>query len=66
MGTWQGEPLYHASLDPDEYHALLAADGFAVVAHVPEDPACGATYRMAGMAPLGIICRLGYKNKVGT
>ena len=42
MGTWQGEPLYHASLDPDEYHALLAADGFAVVAHVPEDPACGA------------------------
>src|SRR3954469_1600763 len=23
MGEWQGEPLYHASLDPDEYRALL-------------------------------------------
>jgi SAM-dependent methyltransferase len=42
MGTFAGEPLYHASLDPDEYRALLAAHGFAVVAHVPEDPACGA------------------------
>ena len=42
LGTFEGEPLYHASLDPDEYRALLAAHGFAVVAHVPEDPACGA------------------------
>ncbi len=42
MGTFEGEPLYHASLDPDEYRALLAAHGFAVVSHVPEDPACGA------------------------
>lgn len=42
MGTWQGEPLYHASLDPEEYRALLAAHGFTLVAHVPEDPACGA------------------------
>ena len=42
MGTFEGEPLYHASLDPDEYRALLAAHGFAVVSYVPEDPACGA------------------------
>jgi len=42
MGEWQGEPLYHASLDPDEYRALLAAHGFTVFAYVPEDPACGA------------------------
>jgi SAM-dependent methyltransferase len=40
IGSYQGEPLYHASLDPDEYRALLAANGFAVVAHVPEDPDC--------------------------
>jgi hypothetical protein len=41
MGMYQGEPLYHASLDPDEYRALLAAYGFEVVAHLPEDAACG-------------------------
>ena len=33
MGRFQGEPLYHGSLDPDEYHALLAAHGFKVLAH---------------------------------
>ena len=42
MGEWQGEPLYHASLDSDAYRALLAAHGFEVVSHVSEEPACGA------------------------
>ncbi len=32
IGRFRGEPLYHASLAPDEYRALLAANGFAVVA----------------------------------
>jgi SAM-dependent methyltransferase len=41
MGTYQGEPLYHASLDPDEYRALLNEQGFDVVSYVPEDAACG-------------------------
>jgi SAM-dependent methyltransferase len=41
MGSLEGEPLYHASLDPDEYRALLDAGGFDVVAHVIEDPTCG-------------------------
>jgi hypothetical protein len=41
MGTYQGEPLYHASLDPDEYRELLEAHGFDVIAHVVEDPTCG-------------------------
>ncbi|GGB10764.1 methyltransferase [Allosediminivita pacifica] len=40
IGTLAGEPLYHASLDPDEYRDLLDANGFYVVDHVPEDPAC--------------------------
>jgi hypothetical protein len=40
MGTFAGEPLHHASLDPDDYRALLAAHGFTLVAHMPEDPAC--------------------------
>jgi SAM-dependent methyltransferase len=41
IGTFEGEPLHHASLDPDDYRALLAAHGFTVIAHVAEDPACG-------------------------
>ncbi len=41
IGNLHGEPLYHASLDPDEYRSLLATNGFAVVAHVAEDPTCG-------------------------
>ncbi|WP_421359043.1 class I SAM-dependent methyltransferase [Agrobacterium rosae] len=41
IGTLEGEPLYHASLDPDEYRLLLDRNGFDVVAHVAEDPDCG-------------------------
>lgn len=41
IGEFQGEPLYHGSLDPEEYRSLLAAHGFAVVRHVVEDPDCG-------------------------
>ncbi|MFN3351537.1 class I SAM-dependent DNA methyltransferase [Pseudorhodoplanes sp.] len=39
-GAFEGEPLYHASLDPDEYRALLEAHGFRVVRHIADDPAC--------------------------
>lgn len=41
IGSYEGEPLYHASLDPAEYRSLLSDNGFAVVAHVVEDPDCG-------------------------
>lgn len=41
LGTMEGEPLYHASLDPEEYRLLLDRNGFNVVAHVAEDPDCG-------------------------
>src|SRR5437868_1553823 len=41
IGSFEGEPLYHASLDPDEYRLLLTANGFQVVAHVAEDQTCG-------------------------
>lgn len=41
IGTYEGEPLYHASLAPEEYRALLAANGFVVVSYVAEDPNCG-------------------------
>jgi SAM-dependent methyltransferase len=40
-GALEGEPLYHASLSPDEYRALLAAHGFSVLAHVAKDPTAG-------------------------
>jgi SAM-dependent methyltransferase len=41
IGTFEGEPLYHASLGPDEYRLLLRQSGFTVVDHVAEDPDCG-------------------------
>jgi SAM-dependent methyltransferase len=41
IGTFQGEPLYHGSLDGAEYRSLLHENGFEVVSHVVEDPDCG-------------------------
>jgi SAM-dependent methyltransferase len=41
VGSWRGEPLFHASLDPGEYQALLDAHGFELIGHAAEDPACG-------------------------
>jgi SAM-dependent methyltransferase len=41
IGSYQGEPLYHASLDGGEYRRLLRDNGFGVVEHVAEDPTCG-------------------------
>lgn len=38
IGEWGGEPLYHASLAPDEYRALLAANGFALLSFTPGEP----------------------------
>jgi SAM-dependent methyltransferase len=41
IGSFAGEPLYHASLAPEEYRALLASHGFDVAAYAANDPACG-------------------------
>ena len=41
IGSYRGEPLHHASLDGAEYRGLLEANGFGVVAHAVDDPACG-------------------------
>lgn len=41
IGSFEGEALYHGSLDPEEYRALLAENGFSVEAHVAEDESCG-------------------------
>jgi SAM-dependent methyltransferase len=41
VGSYRGDPLYHASLDPSEYEALLAAAGFELIEHAINDPAKG-------------------------
>jgi hypothetical protein len=41
IGSYRGDPLYHASLDAAEYERLLAAHDLEVVDHVVEDPKAG-------------------------
>ena len=41
IGSFEGEPLYHGSLDPAEYRSLLDQHGFQVISHVVEDMDCG-------------------------
>jgi SAM-dependent methyltransferase len=41
IGNLYGEELFHASLDPDDYRALLVSSGFRVLRHVIEDSECG-------------------------
>jgi SAM-dependent methyltransferase len=41
IGDFFGHPLFHASLDADEYESLLKRLGFAVLRHRAEDPDCG-------------------------
>ena len=40
IGELFGEPLYHASLAPEEYRHLLTQYGFEVLNMVAEDPEC--------------------------
>lgn len=52
IGAYQGEELYHASLDTAEYETLLTAHGFSAVQHVVEDRDCGGlTVWLARMRP---------------
>lgn len=41
IGALDDTPLFHASLDPQEYRDLLARHGFGVVRHQAWDPDCG-------------------------
>jgi hypothetical protein len=41
LGTYRGDPLYHASLDASEYEALLVDSGFELIEHSINDPAKG-------------------------
>ncbi|MGA7157437.1 MAG: class I SAM-dependent methyltransferase [Acidobacteriaceae bacterium] len=52
IGQLEGDPLFHSSLDPTDYHDLLDRHGFTVVAHVVADPACfGRTIWLAQLRP---------------
>jgi SAM-dependent methyltransferase len=57
FGTMYGEDLFHASLDPDEYCALLDATGFRVLQFVPEDPKCGG--HTVWLAQVNMLSALG-------
>ena len=41
IGQVADAPIYHASLDPEEYRQLLNDNGFKVLRYTPEDPDCG-------------------------
>lgn len=41
IGSYRGEPLYHASLTPAEYRQQLSASGFIVREFVQDDVTCG-------------------------
>jgi 2-polyprenyl-3-methyl-5-hydroxy-6-metoxy-1,4-benzoquinol methylase len=41
VGSYRGDPLYHASLDASEYAALLEEFGFELIEHSIDDPAKG-------------------------
>lgn len=41
IGTYQGEPLYHSSLDASEYRSLLDLAGFDIIAQAVEDARAG-------------------------
>jgi 2-polyprenyl-3-methyl-5-hydroxy-6-metoxy-1,4-benzoquinol methylase len=41
MGSYRGDPLYHASLDASEYEMLLANSGFELIEHSINDLATG-------------------------
>lgn len=41
LGSYRGDPLYHASLDASEYAALLMESGFELIEHAINDPAKG-------------------------
>ena len=52
VGSYGGEPLYHASLDPAEYEQLLVANGFDALSYRADDPECGEhTVWLAQLGP---------------
>src|SRR5262245_14298197 len=55
IGTYRGDPLYHASLAASEYRRLLGQSGFAPIAHVRNDARAGG--RTVWLARARLIAR---------
>lgn len=54
IGEVAGEPVFHESLSPDTYRAIMADAGFDEVGYWPEEPACaGHTVWMARRRRVG-------------
>lgn len=54
IGTFEGQALYHGSLDRAEYEELLLSNGFEVIRHIENDSMCGgATVWLARKASEG-------------
>jgi hypothetical protein len=52
IGSYRGDPLYHASLDPSDYEALLVGAGFELIEHSVNDLASGGrVFWLARAAP---------------
>ena len=41
LGQVEGHAVYHSSLSPSEYKAIVSKAGFSTVEHVAQDPNCG-------------------------
>ena len=41
LGSYRGDPLYHASLDAEDYRMLLARHDFELIDHAIEDAEAG-------------------------
>ncbi len=51
VGSYRGDPLYHASLGPAEYEAQLDRIGFGIAAHAVEDPLAGGRTAWLARSP---------------
>jgi len=53
VGSYRGDPLYHASLDAVEYRRLLGSVGFEIVDHSVNDPENGGRIAWIARAASG-------------
>jgi SAM-dependent methyltransferase len=53
VATYKGEPIYHGSLDGEEYRSLLLQNDFDVESSVVQDPDCG--HHTVWLARIGSI-----------
>jgi len=55
IGTFEGQPLYHGSLDSAEYRQRLEKNGFEVICHVENDASCGGATIWLARKAAGVV-----------